>query len=109
MIDQLDALRAALGRGEVPAPDPAGAVEVVRRPNGEVDHVRVTPAVPIDLDELASRFGPARTLPRLPSGGRRALFPATLPADGERAITVLAELDLDGRAAVVVLRPDDLR
>jgi hypothetical protein len=107
MADELEALRSVLTRGEEP-PEGSG-VEVVRRAGGELDHVRVTPAAPVDLEELAGRFGPPSFLPRTPAGGRRALFPATSPRDGERTTTVLAELDAAGRARVVVLRPDDLR
>jgi len=107
VTDELEALRAALTRGEEP---PAGAgVEVVRRAGGELDHVRVTLAAPVDLEELTRRFGPPSLLPRTPAGGRRALFAETSPGDGGRATTVLAELDPAGRAQVVVLRPDDLR
>lgn len=107
MTDELEALRSALNRGEEP-PEVAG-VEVVRRAGGELDHVRVTPPAPVEVEELASRFGPPSYLPRTPAGARRALFPETSPRDGERATTVLAELDAAGRARVVVLRPDDLR
>jgi hypothetical protein len=106
VADQLEALRSALTRGEEP-PEGAG-VEVVRRAGGELDHVRVTLAAPVDVEELAGRFGPPSMLPRTPAGGRLALFPETSPRDGERGTTVLAELDGSGRARVVVLRPDDL-
>lgn len=107
----LEALRTALTRGEEPAegPGPAGVVSLVRRAGGELDHVRVTPPAAVDVEELAARFGPPSYPPRTAAGGRRVLFPSTGPRDGERTITVLAELDGAGRAAAVVLRPDDLR
>jgi hypothetical protein len=109
LVGHLDALRAALTRGE-PVADgagPAGAVQVVHR-GGVVDHVRVTLPEPAGIERLAGRFGAATRLPRSPAGGRLVLFPATVPADGERATTVLAQLDHAGRATVVLLRPDDL-
>jgi len=111
MTGDLEALRSALDRGEEPPEGGGGAgtVEVVRRAGGELDHVRVTLPAPADVEELARRFGPPSFLPRTPAGGRRALFPSTSPGEGERATTVLAELDRSGRAVVVVLRPDDLR
>jgi hypothetical protein len=111
MTGELEALRAALTRGEEPpeGAGPDGVVEVVRRADGQLDHVRVTPAAPIDVEELAARFGSPSYPPRTPSGGRSALFPATGPRDGELTATVLAELDAAGRAVVVILRPDDLR
>jgi hypothetical protein len=111
-VEALEALRAAVTRGEEPtegASSPAGVVSVARRADGELDSVRVTPAEPFAVEELAARFGPPAYLPRNPAGGRRALFPSTGPRDGERTTAVLAELDGAGRAAVVVLRPDDLR
>jgi len=82
---------------------------VVRRAGGELDHVRVTLPAPAGVDELAALFGAPSFLPRTPAGGRRALFAATSPADGERSTTVLAELDATGHATTVILRPDDLR
>jgi hypothetical protein len=111
MSGHLEALRAALDRGEEPAEGagPAGVVEVVRRAGGGLDHVRVALAAPLAVEALTASFGPPSYLPRTPSGGRRALFPATGPHDGELTTTVLAELDDAGRAVVVVLRPDDLR
>jgi hypothetical protein len=107
VIDRLAALRSALGQGEEP---PAGSdLEVVHGAGGEVEHVRVTLTAPLDVEELARRFGPASLLPRLPAGGRRALFRETSPGDGERSATVLAELDGSGKARAVILRLDDLR
>jgi len=111
MTAELEALRSALTRGEEPREGPwaAGHVQLVRRPGGALDHVRVTLPAATDLDELAGRFGPPAFPPRTPAGRRSATFPATSPDDGEFAVTVLAELDGSGRAVVVVLRPDDLR
>ena len=111
MSDSLDALREALMGDEEPVAGAglAGDVEVVRRADGALDHVRVTLPAPTAVEELAARFGPPSYLPRTPSGGHHVLFPATSPRDGERATTVLAELDGEGKAVVVVLRPDDLR
>ncbi len=109
VVGHLEALRAALTRDE-PVADgagPAGAVQVVRR-GGVVDHVRVRLPEPADVGRLAGRFGAATRLPTSPAGGRLVLFPGTGPADGERATTVLAQLDHAGRATVVLLRPDDL-
>jgi hypothetical protein len=104
---ELAALRAALERGEEPSP--SGDVEVVRGQGGQLDHVRVTLAEPVNLAELADAFGTPTLLPPNPAGGRGAVFRDTQPGDGERGITVLAELDAAGRAVVVVLRPDDFR
>jgi hypothetical protein len=108
---ELQALRELLTRGGEPPEGAggAGALRVVRRPGGGLDHVRVTLTGPVELADLARHFGPPRLLPSTPTGGRRALFPQTSPGDGQRATTVLAELDDAGRARVVVLRPDDLR
>jgi hypothetical protein len=111
MTGPLEALRADLSRGVAPAEGagPAGTVEVVRRPGGELDQVRVTLAAPVEVEELSGPFGPPAYLPRTPAGGRRVLFPSTGPRDGQLTTTVLAELDSAGRATVVILRPDDLR
>ena len=111
MTGAIEALREALTRGEEPAEgvSDVGTVEVVRRPGGALDHVRVALAEPADVVELAQRFGAPSFPPRTPAGGRRAVFPATSPGDGERSVTVLAELDRWDRVAAVVLRPDDLR
>jgi hypothetical protein len=99
------ALRAALDAGTLP--EPTDAVQVVHRRDGALSHVRIALPKPAALDDLAADFGPARELPRLPSGARRATFPQTGPRDGERTTTVLAELDRFGRVTAVVLRPDD--
>ena len=111
MTGELETLRSDLARGVEPAGGvgPLGTVEVVRRTGGGLDHVRVALAAPIDVEELAGRFGPPAHLPRTPAGGRRVVFPSTGPRDGELTTTVLAELDRAGRAVVVILRPDDLR
>ncbi|MFC4554331.1 hypothetical protein [Georgenia faecalis] len=63
-------------------------------------------AEPVDLAALAAALGPARALPTNPAGGRAlVLFGETLPDEGERGVTVLAEVD--GETAVrLLLRPD---
>jgi hypothetical protein len=109
-IDDLIMLRSvvhATGRVAEDAPPDGTAVRVVRGDGGVLDHVRVEFTEPVDVGGLAGGFGPSRELPRLPSGGRRAVFPDTQPADGQRSVTVLAELDRAGQATALVLRPDD--
>lgn len=99
------ALRTALDRGEPPG---GPGLEVVRRGDGALDHVRVALATPLDVPELSRYFGEPAYPPRPPHGRRTVTFPQTGPRDGARVVTVLAELDASGRASVVVLRPDDL-
>lgn len=109
-IDDLVRLRSMVHSGGPMAEDtpPAGTVvRVLRRDDGAINHVHVGLAVPAEINELASGFGPPRELPRLPTGGRRVVFPATQPNDGERSVTVIAELNRAGQVTAVVLRPDD--
>lgn len=78
-------------------------------PGGEsIDHVRVRLASAVPLAQLEDRFGPAKSLPRRPSGGstRTVMFESTLPGDGESGATVLAEVDDHGRASAVIVRAD---
>ncbi|MBP2330100.1 hypothetical protein JOF56_010485 [Kibdelosporangium banguiense] len=101
-VDELIMLRSLVHAG---GPVPAGT-EVIRR-EGAIDHVRVPLDSPITVDDLAAGFGPGRDVPRQPAGGRRVIFPDTQPGEGQRAVTVIAELDRSGQVTTVVLRPDD--
>jgi hypothetical protein len=106
VTSEVAGLRAALHAG-APLPDSTDAVQVVLRADGVVNHVRVALPEPVSLEDLAGEFGTPRELPRLPSGARRVAFAQTGPREGERTVTVLAELDRFGRVTAVVLRPDD--
>lgn len=109
-IDELVMLRSlvhATGTAAEDAPPAGTAVRLVRGAGGGLEHVRVELTEPVDLEGLADDFGPSRELPRLPSGGRRAVFPDTQPGDGQRGVTVLAELNATGQVTALVLRPDD--
>ncbi|GAB3891514.1 hypothetical protein GCM10029964_064810 [Kibdelosporangium lantanae] len=109
-IDELVMLRSLVHASGTVAEDtpPVGtSVRAVRRSGDVLDHVRVEFTEPVDLAGLTAGFGPSRELPKLPSGGRRAVFPDTQPGDGQRGVTVLAELDRAGHATALVLRPDD--
>jgi hypothetical protein len=106
-LAEIVALRRKVAADDVPSP--SDQIEVAYRAGNVLNHVRVRLVTPSTLDDLALEFGPAQELPMLPSGARRALFPDTLPGDGERSITVLAELDRVNRVTAVVLRPDDFR
>ncbi|MET0236389.1 MAG: hypothetical protein ABW224_17205 [Kibdelosporangium sp.] len=101
-VDELIMLRSLVHAGG-PVPD---GVEVTRR-DGLIDHVRVPLTTPLAMDDLTAGFGPGRDVPRQPTGGRRVIFPDTQPGDGQRAVTVIAELDRSGQVTAVVLRPDD--
>jgi hypothetical protein len=92
----------------VPGRGALAALHVTRDQAGRASLVVLTPARPAALAGLSAAFGAATQLPRRPSGGApTVLFRATLPADGERGVTVLAELDERGRAARVLLRRDE--
>lgn len=109
-LDELSTLRSLVHAGDPIAEDapPAGTVvQVRRRADGAINHVRIGLVAPAEINELAGSFGSPRELPRLPTGGRRVIFPATQPGDGERAVTVIAELNRAGQVTAVVLRPDD--
>jgi len=109
-IDELVTLRSLVHAGGRIAEDapPAGTViRVLRRADGTINHVYIGLVAPIEIHELAGSFGAPRELPRLPTGGRRVIFPATQPDGGERAVTVIAELNRAGQVTAVVLRPDD--
>jgi hypothetical protein len=101
-VDELILLRSLVYAGG-PVPD---GVEVTRR-GGVIDHARVPVTSPVALEDLTVAFGPGRDVPRQPAGGRRVIFPDTQPGDGQRAVTVIAELNRSGQVIAVVLRPDD--
>lgn len=107
--DRLIALRALLHAGDPVAEEmsPIGQVSVLHDPSGGVDHVQVLLTSPIEVADLVGSFGEPRELPRLPTGARRVIFPDTQPKDGERAITLVAELDRSGHVTAIMLRPDD--
>jgi hypothetical protein len=93
----------------VPGRGALAAIDVTRDQVGRAALLVLTPARPATLAGLSAAFGAATPLPRRPSGGARTvLFRATLPADGESGVTVLAELDHRGHAARVLLRRDEL-
>ncbi len=72
-----------------------------------IDHVSVRPAEPTTVAQLEAILGPARRLPRSPSGGlRTVLFGETLPAEGEAGATVLAEIDEDDEVSRLIVRAD---
>ena len=102
-VDELIMLHSLVYAGG-PLPD---EVEVVRRGDA-VDHVRIALGRPLTVEALSGGFGPAREVPRQPAGGRRVVFPDTQPGEGQRAVTVIAELDRAGQVSAVVFRPDDL-
>ncbi len=117
-IQTIEALRKAVAADSSDHPADFDAVpgratladlKVTRDQAGRTTLVVVTPAQPAEIAGLSGAFGAASPLPRRPSGGARTvLFRATLPADGESGVTVLAELDKRGRAARVLLRRDEL-
>jgi hypothetical protein len=82
--------------------------EVVSRPGADaIDHVSVTPAEPTTVEDLEGILGPARRLPRNPSGGSRTvIFGETVPDEGESGATVLAEVDEEGRVSRLIVRAD---
>ena len=47
-------------------------------------------------------------LPLRRGGAPGVVLPDTVPGDGERSVTVMADLDESGRAVAVILRVDDL-
>jgi hypothetical protein len=118
LVQTIEALRAAIAADSPDAPadldaapgrEALAALHVTRDQAGRVALVSLAPARPTTLAGLAAAFGDATPLPRRPSGGTRTvLFGATLPADGESGVTVLAELDRHGHAARVLLRRDEL-
>jgi hypothetical protein len=72
-----------------------------------IGHVSVTPSELTTVEQLEGILGPARRLPRNPSGGlRTVLFGDTLPGDGEAGATVLAEVDEEGRVRRLIVRAD---
>jgi hypothetical protein len=110
MADLTDALvvRAAVD-DDWTRPEYGEGVQVVRRSDGELNHVRIRFDTPLDIDSLTEHFGAVQNLPSLPSGGRRAAFPDTGPHAGQRTTTVLAELDDADRVIALVFRADDAR
>ena len=82
--------------------------EIVTVPGEQtLAHVSVTPIEPTTVQELETSLGPARRLPRDPSGGMRTvMFLDTLPGDGESGATVLAEADEDDRVSRIIIRAD---
>jgi hypothetical protein len=113
--DAIEALRTAVMSGDQ-GPDAlrsAGSPvlvehEVAWLPGGEVDTVIVRPRGSVRLSELERELGPARPLPRRPSGGstRTVIFDRTLPEEGTAGATVLAEVDDDGVVVSVIVRLD---
>ncbi len=94
-------LDAVAARSGIPGP------EVSRGPDGRIELAVVALERAVPLATLERDFGAASPLPRRPAGGSRTVqFPATLPGDGQRGVTVLAETDEHGRAVRVLLRPD---
>ncbi len=73
-----------------------------------LDHVRVRLASPVSVAQLEERFGPAKPLPRRPSGGskRTVMFGSTLPGEGESGATVLADVGDDGKIRTIIVRAD---
>ncbi len=73
-----------------------------------IDHVRVKLSSPVRVEELEQLWGPARPLPRRPSGGstRTMTFDSTLPGEGESGATVLAEADSKGCVESLIVRAD---
>jgi hypothetical protein len=118
LVQTIEALRKAIAADSpdhpadfeaVPGRGALAGLKVTRDQAGRATLVVVTPAQPAALAGLSAAFGEAAKLPRRPSGGTRTvLFRDTLPADGESAVTVLAELDKRGHAARVLLRRDEL-
>ncbi|MEV4318216.1 hypothetical protein [Actinocrispum sp. NPDC049592] len=106
-IDELVMLRSLVHATGTVSDDAPPSVRVVHGPGGGLDHVRVEFTEPVALQDLSAGFGPSRELPRAPSGARRAVFPDTEPGDGQRGVTVLAELNRAGEATTLILRPDD--
>jgi hypothetical protein len=117
LADAIDALRSAVcspdsGESEAvhAAVDPSvfADADVVSVPDEEtLAHVSVTLREPATIEELEATLGPARRLPRSPSGGARTvLFDDTLPAEGESGATVLAEVDDDDRVSRLIIRAD---
>lgn len=113
--DAIEALRTAVVSGD-PGPDglrSAGSPiliehEVAALPGGEVDNVIVRPRGSVRLSELEKELGPARPLPRRPSGGptRTVIFDRTLPDEGTTGATVLADVDNEGVVGSLIVRLD---
>jgi hypothetical protein len=112
--DAIEALRTAVASGDqgpeglrtAGSPILAGH-EVASLPGGEVDNVVVRPSGPVRLSELEKELGPARPLPRRPSGGpRTVIFDRTLPDEGTSGATVLAEVNDDGGVESLIVRLD---
>jgi hypothetical protein len=82
--------------------------EVVRRPaDHAIDFVSVAPTEPTTVEDLEAVLGPARPLPRNPSGGlRNVIFEKTVPGEGESGATVLAQVEEDGRVRRLIVRSD---
>jgi hypothetical protein len=70
------------------------------------DAERVIAIEPTALADLG--FGAAIRLPRQLYAPARVIFPDTAPLDGQRAVTVFAELDEDGKAIELTFRPERL-
>ena len=117
LADAIATLRDAVG-GSAPADETAVAdaiddhafndPEVVFAPGeGSLAHVSVTPIEPTTVEDLEGILGPARRLPRDPSGGSRTvMFGDTLPSEGESGATVLAEVDEDDLVGRIIIRAD---
>jgi hypothetical protein len=117
LADAIEALRRAVtAAGSGNRADVADAVEdpafkdpdIVEGP-GEcaIDHISVALAEPTTIDALEGLLGPARRLPRSPSGDRRTvIFGQTVPEDGESGATILAEVDEEGHVSRLIVRAD---
>lgn len=116
LTDAIEALRAAVSGSEsadretIVAALDAGVFEdpeIVAVPGERtLAHVSVRPAEPTSVADLEEILGPARRLPREPSGGRTVMFTDTLPGEGESGATVLAEVDEDDRVSLLIVRAD---
>lgn len=117
LADAIEVLRRAVSTAESgDRADIADAVDmpvfkdpdIVERPGERaIDHISVAPAEPTTVDELEAVLGPARRLPRSPSGGRRTvIFGQTVPGEGESGATVLAEVDEEGHVRRLIVRAD---
>lgn len=107
MNEAITAVLTALRRAVIDG-TPPGAVEVVRRADGALDHVVVTLDPPLCTEDLEGLWGRAEELPPHLDHPRRLLFPDTVPDDEEEVgCTVLADLDPTGTAVHRILLRQD--
>jgi hypothetical protein len=107
LLEDLAAFRrVAAGEPGIVPPDTGPGRPVAIARTGADGILTLDVAEPVPLRTLEADLGPARALPSNPAGGRAlALFGETLPAEGERGATVLAEVDGDV-VVRLLLRPD---